>query len=60
MVPNLYPALADPSRGSESTDVVGKEPRNEGDMSATGATEAEAGAFASSGDPLLASRKAGG
>jgi UDPglucose--hexose-1-phosphate uridylyltransferase len=42
VVPNLYPALADPSRGSGTT-----------------APGAEAGAFASSGDPLLASRKAG-
>ena len=55
MVPNLYPALGEPFRGSESTDDVGSEPRN-GGASATGA---EAGAFASSGDPLLASRKAG-
>ena len=51
-VPNLYPALGDPSRGSFGTDGVPKEPRG-------GPTGAEAGAFASSGDPLLASRKAG-
>jgi UDPglucose--hexose-1-phosphate uridylyltransferase len=55
VVPNLYPALGDPSRGSESSDGEGGEPRD-GGASATGA---EAGAFASSGDPLLASRKAG-
>jgi UDPglucose--hexose-1-phosphate uridylyltransferase len=65
VVPNLYPALADPSRGSLGTDDVQKEPRNGpatglgSGAGATGATGAEAGAFASSGDPLLASRKAG-
>jgi UDPglucose--hexose-1-phosphate uridylyltransferase len=52
-VPNLYPALQDPSRGSGGTDGVTKEPRS------GGGTAAEAGAFASSGDPLLASRRAG-
>jgi UDPglucose--hexose-1-phosphate uridylyltransferase len=50
-VPNLYPALGDPSRGSSGADHAPKEPR--------AATGAEAGAFASSGDPLLASRRAG-
>ena len=55
MVPNLYPALGDPSRGSEPTDGVGKEPRSQ----TVGATGAEAGAFASGGDPLLASRRTG-
>jgi UDPglucose--hexose-1-phosphate uridylyltransferase len=55
VVPNLYPALAEPLRGSEGTDGVQKEPRNAG----AGSPGAEAGAFASSGDPLLASRKAG-
>jgi UDPglucose--hexose-1-phosphate uridylyltransferase len=54
VVPNLYPALADPSRGLE-TDSVPKEPRTAG-MSATAG---EAGAFASSADPLLESRRAG-
>jgi UDPglucose--hexose-1-phosphate uridylyltransferase len=54
VVPNLYPALADPSRGSKATDDAQREPRSGG-----GPTGAEAGAFASSGDPLLASRKAG-
>jgi UDPglucose--hexose-1-phosphate uridylyltransferase len=51
VVPNLYPALADPLRGSFGTDDVTKEPRN--------GPAAEAGAFASGGDPLLASRRAG-
>jgi UDPglucose--hexose-1-phosphate uridylyltransferase len=62
VVPNLYPALADPSRGSSSTDGVQEEPRN-GDRGGVGAGAtapgAEPGAFASSGDPLLASRQAG-
>jgi UDPglucose--hexose-1-phosphate uridylyltransferase len=52
VVPNLYPALGDPSRDSLGTDDVQKEPQ-------AGATAAEGGAFASSGDPLLASRRAG-
>ncbi len=56
MVPNLYPALGDPERGSEPTDGVGNEPRNASGAAATGA---EAGAFASGGDPLLASRRTG-
>lgn len=57
VVPNLYPALADPSRGSLSNQGANKEPRGEeGGASATGS---EAGAFASSGDPLLESRRAG-
>jgi UDPglucose--hexose-1-phosphate uridylyltransferase len=65
VVPNLYPALGDPSRGSGSTNGVGKEPHDRnagiGNMGpgGGGAPGAEAGAFASSGDPLLASRKAG-
>jgi UDPglucose--hexose-1-phosphate uridylyltransferase len=59
VVPNLYPALGDSSPGSKSTDDVEKGPRNESGASATGAPGAEAGAFASSGDPLLASRRAG-
>jgi UDPglucose--hexose-1-phosphate uridylyltransferase len=53
VVPNLYPALGDPSRGSSGTDGVRKEPQ------VGGAPGAEGGAFASSGDPLLASRRAG-
>ncbi|HET8862990.1 MAG TPA: hypothetical protein VFM94_07055, partial [Solirubrobacterales bacterium] len=52
VVPNLYPALADPSRGSVLKDGLNKEPRD-------GGTSGEAGAFASSGDPLLESRRAG-
>jgi UDPglucose--hexose-1-phosphate uridylyltransferase len=49
VVPNLYPALG------------GEEGSGEGSASTPGAagSEAEAGAFASSGDPLLASRRAG-
>ncbi len=43
VVPNLYPALSGDS----------------GEPRASGATTGEAGAFASSGDPLLASRRAG-
>jgi UDPglucose--hexose-1-phosphate uridylyltransferase len=54
-VPNLYPALADPSRGSLVTPGATKEPRDQGG----GAPGADAGAFSSSGDPLLASRRAG-
>jgi UDPglucose--hexose-1-phosphate uridylyltransferase len=60
VVPNLYPALGDPEgdspRGSKPTDGVGNEPRP---GMAAGATGAEAGAFASGGDPLLASRRSG-
>ena len=55
MVPNLYPALADPSRGSFGASEATKEPRD----GVGGATGAEGGAFASGGDPLLASRRAG-
>ncbi len=59
MVPNLYPALgdpaADPSRGSLVASDATKEPRD-GGVAAPGA---DAGAFASGGDPLLASRRAG-
>jgi UDPglucose--hexose-1-phosphate uridylyltransferase len=51
-VPNLYPALADPSPGSSVTDGLTKEPWD-------GGTSGEAGAFASAGDPLLESRRAG-
>ncbi len=54
MVPNLYPALGDPVRGAKSTDGGGSGPG----AGAT-ATGAEAGAFASGGDPLLASRRTG-
>jgi UDPglucose--hexose-1-phosphate uridylyltransferase len=54
VVPNLYPALADPSSGSFLASAAKKEPQLGG-----GGTSAEAGAFASGGDPLLASRRAG-
>jgi UDPglucose--hexose-1-phosphate uridylyltransferase len=53
VVPNLYPALGTQSSGSKSSDDVTEEPR------AGEGTSSEAGAFASGGDPLLASRKAG-
>jgi UDPglucose--hexose-1-phosphate uridylyltransferase len=54
VVPNLYPALGDPdaSRGSLRTDPDRKEPQVAG-------AAAEAGSFASAGDPLLASKRAG-
>jgi UDPglucose--hexose-1-phosphate uridylyltransferase len=52
VVPNLYPALAGPERGSSGTNDVTSAPRS-------GSPGAEGGAFASSGDPLLASRRAG-
>jgi len=53
VVPNLYPALGDPSRGSLSPAEVQKAARD------GGTPGADAGSFASSGDPLLASRRAG-
>jgi UDPglucose--hexose-1-phosphate uridylyltransferase len=59
VVPNLYPALGgdepagDPSRGSFVRTGRTKEPRT------GGSPGAEAGAFSSGGDPLLASRRAG-
>jgi UDPglucose--hexose-1-phosphate uridylyltransferase len=54
VVPNLYPALGDPAAvdGAASGSAGGASP-------AAGSPGAEAGAFASSGDPLLASRRAG-
>lgn len=55
-VPNLYPALgtpaAEPNGGSGATP-------GPNEPAAVGGTEGEPGAFTSSGDPLLASRKAG-
>lgn len=56
-MPNLYPALgdpSDPSRGSFVAEGATKEPQPAGSP-----TGAEAGSFSSSGDPLLASRRAG-
>ena len=47
VVPNLYPALG------------GKEDADGGSGAGSGGAQAEAGAFASGGDPLLASRRAG-
>jgi UDPglucose--hexose-1-phosphate uridylyltransferase len=52
VVPNLYPVLGGPT-GASTGDGAGGEP------SAVAATGAEAGAFASGGDPLLASRRTG-
>jgi UDPglucose--hexose-1-phosphate uridylyltransferase len=52
VVPNLYPALGDPAAADGSGSDGGASP-------ASGSPGAEAGAFASSGDPLLASRRAG-
>lgn len=52
VVPNLYPALQTSPRGSLGTNDVHKEPRS-------GGMSGEAGAFASAGDPLLESRRAG-
>lgn len=51
VVPNLYPALGDPSRGSFVAQETTKEPQVGGG--------ADAGAFASAGDPLLATKRAG-
>ena len=53
VVPNLYPALG----GAEGDSSNGSDGGSLAHAGAAGA--AEAGAFASSGDPLLASRKAG-
>ena len=57
MVPNLYPALAAPE-GDDGADTASG-PAGSIAVTPGGATGAEAGAFASSGDPLLASRRAG-
>jgi UDPglucose--hexose-1-phosphate uridylyltransferase len=51
-VPNLYPALAN-DLNHDSGDIAGNRD------SLAGATGGEAGAFASAGDPLLESRRAG-
>ncbi|MEX2447874.1 MAG: hypothetical protein WD404_03915 [Solirubrobacterales bacterium] len=65
VVPNLYPALGPPaqgpdsSRGSLSTRDVTKEPRGGMGAGEAGPLSGEAGAFASAGDPLLESRRAG-
>jgi UDPglucose--hexose-1-phosphate uridylyltransferase len=54
VVPNLYPALSGEGGGPGDGDTT------EGAASGvSGETSAEAGAFSSSGDPLLASRRAG-
>ena len=61
MVPNLYPALGAPEGDGDSNGSTGA--ANEAaaaiTVTAGGTTGAEGGAFASSGDPLLASRRAG-
>lgn len=61
VVPNLYPALGappgGPGGGEPPAAVAGPDPV--GAAPGGGGTGAEAGAFASSGDPLLASRRAG-
>jgi UDPglucose--hexose-1-phosphate uridylyltransferase len=65
VVPNLYPALEDKSRGASSTNDVTKEPRDQagggGPPGTTGGAEhaGGGGAFAGAGDPLLVSRRAG-
>jgi UDPglucose--hexose-1-phosphate uridylyltransferase len=58
VVPNLYPALADPRV------VAGEEQQGRAGLSgnlggAAGARSGDAGAFASAGDPLLESRRSG-
>jgi UDPglucose--hexose-1-phosphate uridylyltransferase len=55
VVPNLYPALGDPPGEAEA----GALDRAAAAVAAGGSPGAEAGAFSSSGDPLLASRRAG-
>jgi len=56
-VPNLYPALADP-RVIEGDEGPGPGRSGNPDVAA-GARSGDAGAFASAGDPLLESRRAG-
>lgn len=55
-MPNLYPALGDGGE-PEQTDLGAG--RDRGAVRGSNGPAAEAGAFASSGDPLLASRRAG-
>jgi UDPglucose--hexose-1-phosphate uridylyltransferase len=56
VVPNLYPALGDPSAG-DANRVPGEiAPKPD---SSSAARSGEAGAFASAGDPLLESRRSG-
>lgn len=52
VVPNLYPALASPSRDAQDAEAVA-------DRAHGTATGGAAGAFAGAGDPLLESRRAG-
>lgn len=58
VVPNLYPALADPRVVAES-DGPGRPGRSGNSGVAVGARSGDAGAFASAGDPLLESRRSG-
>ena len=60
-MPNLYPALAAPGGDAASGGGAspGGGPAVGGATPASGSPGAEGGAFASSGDPLLASRRAG-
>jgi len=53
VVPNLYPALAGAGDGAEPGSTT------DGEAAAPSPTGGEAGAFASAGDPLLQSRRAG-
>jgi UDPglucose--hexose-1-phosphate uridylyltransferase len=55
VVPNLYPALGPSPDGESSATFVS----HEGTNAAPASAAADAGAFASSGDPLLASKRAG-
>jgi UDPglucose--hexose-1-phosphate uridylyltransferase len=57
VVPNLYPALAEED-GAEGSAGGSTQPAS-GGATAPAATGGEAGAFASAGDPLLESRRAG-
>jgi UDPglucose--hexose-1-phosphate uridylyltransferase len=58
VVPNLYPALADPSLGPIDREGATGAPPG-GSAEGGPGTSAEAGALSSAGDPLLASRRAG-
>lgn len=55
VVPNLYPALADPQAGDANPGPGA----GAGNPVQSGGTHGDAGAFASAGDPLLSSRRSG-
>jgi UDPglucose--hexose-1-phosphate uridylyltransferase len=64
VVPNLYPALTQEEDGEAKSGGVSRQAAHAegiapGMATATRATSSEAGAFASAGDPLLASRRSG-